>query len=339
MTNNQIDCMFQYENEQAGPPGGRHILGRVVFGEASTAPAVRDGAPELGLHMASPGFDHFTETWTTDAPAQSGEHRGLVYAHDGEYLFCAGRIPESGTYRQQTREAYEAAFELMDRLDYRHVFRMWNFIGGINEDNAEGLEIYRDFCFGRAEAFEAKPDRVHCMPAATGIGARSGGVSFFFLASRTGATQNIENRRQVPAFEYPPQYGPKSPSFARATRLVTAGGDETRGAVYVSGTASITGHETLHAGDIVAQCELSLENIAHLVSSGNLANGGLEGGHDLKDLRWVKAYVRHEEHLPAVREACADVFPPQTHVVFLNVDICRDDLLVEIEGIVPAPAY
>ncbi|MFF1508317.1 FkbO/Hyg5 family chorismatase [Streptomyces sp. NPDC058326] len=336
---NKIDCDFHYEGERAETAAGRHVLGRVVFGEATAAPTVRDGVPEIGLHMASPGFDSFTEVWSTDAPAETGEHRGLVYAHDGEYLFCAGVIPEGATYREPTREAYEAAFEVMDRLDYRHVFRMWNFIGGINSDNSEGLEIYRDFCVGRAEAFEAKPERVTCMPAATGIGSRGRGIAFFFLATRTGTTQNIENRRQVPAFEYPRQYGPKSPSFARATRLVPAGEDETRGAVYVSGTASITGHETLHAGDIDAQCELTLDNIAHLVGSGNLRLGGLDGGHDLKELRWVKAYVRHEEHLPAVRAACADVFPPQTHVVFLNVDVCRDDLLVEIEGIVPAPEF
>ncbi|MGW3183778.1 FkbO/Hyg5 family chorismatase [Kitasatospora sp. NPDC001119] len=339
MKHNQLDSIFQFEGEQSPLPEDRHVLGRVIFGEVSTRPALHDGAPEIGVHMASPGFDSFTEIWRTDTVADSGEYQGLAYAHDGEYLFCAGSIPASGTYREQTRKSYEAAFELMDELDYRRVFRMWNFIGGINADNAEGLEIYRDFCVGRAEAFEAKPDRVHCMPAATGIGSRGSGVAFFFLASRTGTAQNIENRRQVPAYEYPRQYGPKSPSFARATRLVPAGGDESHGAVYVSGTASITGHHTLHAGDIAAQCELSLSNIAHLVSSGNLQLGGLDGGHGLKDLRWVKAYVRHEEHLPVVRAACADAFPPETRVAFLNVDICRDDLLVEIEGIVPASMF
>jgi chorismatase len=336
MSRNEIDCSFQLADHEWTVPGDRHILGRVRFGEAHTAPALRDGVPEIGLHMASPGFDSFTEVWTTGSAAQGGEYRGLIYAHEGEYLFCAGSIPSSGTYRGRTRNAYEAAFALMDELGYRHVFRMWNFIGGINSDNAEGLEIYRDFCFGRAEAFEAKPDRVHCMPAATGIGSRGSGVDFFFLATRTGRPQNIENRHQIPAYTYPRQYGPKSPSFARATRLVTVGGNHEHGAVYVSGTASITGHETRHTGDIVAQCELSLRNISHLLSPGNLKLQGLGGGHELKDLRWVKAYVRHEEHLPVVRAACEQAFPYETHVVFLNVDVCRADLLVEIEGIVPA---
>ncbi|WP_327347366.1 FkbO/Hyg5 family chorismatase [Streptomyces europaeiscabiei] len=335
MNRDSIDSTFQFDGEDLAIPHGRHVLGRVVFGELAAGPALRDGVPEIGVHMASPGFDQFSEVWTTDAPAVGGEYRGLVYSHDGEYLFCVGRIPETGVYRDATREAYGAAFELMDLLGYPNLFRMWNFIGRINTDNAEGLEVYQDFCVGRAEAFEAKPDRVHCMPAATGIGSRSGGIAILMLAARTGITQNIENGRQVPAYAYPRLYGPKSPSFARATRQVPAGTSEEYGAVYVSGTASITGHRTRHAGDVKAQCALALENIAHLLGGANLARGGMRGGHDLKDLRRVKVYVRHAEHLPAIRAACADAFPP-ARVAYLNVDICRADLLVEIEGVVPA---
>ncbi|MFD0340146.1 FkbO/Hyg5 family chorismatase [Streptomyces sp. NPDC127117] len=335
MKREPIDSAFQFADEADTVPDGRHVLGRVMFGERPTGPALRGGTSEIGVHMASPGFDPFSEIWTTGVPATGGEHRGLVYAHDGEYLFCAGRIPEAGTYRDATRETYEAAFELMDLLDYPHVFRMWNYIGRINADNAEGMEVYRDFCIGRAEAFEGKPDRVHCMPAATGIGSRGGGVALVFLATRTGTIQNIENGRQVPAYAYPRRYGPKPPSFARATRLVPAGMSEEHGAVYVSGTASITGHLTRHAGDIEAQCALALENIAHLVSDANLARGGLSGGHDLKDLHRLKVYVRHVEHLPVVRAACATAFPA-TRISYLNVNICRADLLVEIEGVVPA---
>ncbi len=337
---NEIFCTFHRgENPSApgedGEDGGqRHVLGRVVLGGRTLPPALHDGVPVVQVHMASPGFDSATEVWTTDRPALGGEHQGLTYAHDGEYFFCAGTIAPSGTYRDQARAIYDAAFRLTDELGYRHIFRMWNFIGDLNADNAEGLEVYRDFCVGRAEAFEARPDRVDCMPAATGIGSRSPGVSFYFLASRTGEVEHFENPLQVPAYRYPVQYGPKPPSFARATRLIPEGSG--RGAVYVSGTASITGHTTRHAGDITAQCALSLDNIRELIGPNHTARSGPPGGWELKDLRWVKAYVRHEEHLPAVRAACAEAFPPETEVVYLNVDICRSDLLVEIEGVVPA---
>ena len=96
------------------------------------------------------------------------------------------------------------------------------------------------------------------------------------------------------------------------------GGEEKRGAVYVSGTASITGHQTLHAGDIAAQCELSLDNIAHLVSSGNLRLGGLDGGHDLKDLRWVKVY---EEGLRwIVADATLAALAPGDYAIEISAD-------------------
>src|SRR5436190_488378 len=100
MRSNAIDCLFQLDGQEYAVPDGRHVLGRVVFAEDATAPAICGGVPEIGLHMASPGFDAFTEVWTTDAPPEAGEYQGLVYAHDGEYLFCAGSIPADGTYRE-----------------------------------------------------------------------------------------------------------------------------------------------------------------------------------------------------------------------------------------------
>jgi hypothetical protein len=45
-------------------------------------------------------------------------------------------------------------------------------------------------------------------------------------------------------------------------------------------------------------------------------------------------YVRTRQDLPVVREICAKAFSPAADIAFLNVDLCRSDLLVEIEGIV-----
>ncbi|MFB0618327.1 FkbO/Hyg5 family chorismatase [Streptomyces sp. AGS-58] len=316
------------------PALGRHVLGTVAFGDRFGLALDADGHPELSVPMTSPGFDAFREVWTTTTRPVSGTRDGLHFAHDGEHLFVSGTITPRPVYAPTVRTTYEAAFSLVTELGYPHIFRMWNFVGDIIGPNAEGLEIYQDFVAGRAEAFAAHHgDGTAHMPAATGIGTRGEGISFVLLAARTSTPRHVENQRQTPAYHYPEQYGPKPPSFARATLL------DPGGTLYVSGTASILGHETVHRGDVGAQTDVVLENIAELISGPNLSAAGLDGGHELKDLRLVKVYVRHERDLPVVRAHCREALGPDAEPTYLNVAVCRDDLLVEIEGLVPGPEW
>ncbi|MEV2270676.1 FkbO/Hyg5 family chorismatase [Nonomuraea africana] len=317
-------------------PSGRHVLGRVAFLGHHSAPAVRAGAPEIGIHLVGAEVERVTEVWETDSPVVSGMYQDLAYAHDGEYLFCAGQVPEGGSYREPVRNAYRAAFDLIGKLDYPHVMRIWHFIGDINRANADGMEIYRDFCLGRAEAVDHHLGRAGDMPAATGIGALGGGISWYLLASRSGRVRNLENPLQVPAPSYPHLYGPRPPKFARATSFSPPGIDGA-GDLFVAGTASILGHETVHAGDIAKQCDVTLGNMAMVMSRENLLAHGIDDGRTLKDLRFVKVYVRRAEDLPVVRAACAAAFSDTAEIVYFTVDICRSDLLVEIEGIAPYP--
>jgi chorismate lyase / 3-hydroxybenzoate synthase len=294
----------------------RNVLARIVFGDTSGPPCIDDGVPTLRLRMADDARDGFAEIWRSAGPVRSGGVDGLVYAHDDEFLFCAGFIPSSGRYTEATRKAYGDAFALVRDLRFPKIFRMWNFIPHINGENREGLEVYRDFCRGRAVAFEEDYAAASGMPSATGIGTWGEGVGFYFLACRESAIRHVENSRQTPAYEYPQRYGPKAPSFARGTQL--------GGTLFVSGTASILGHETVHAGDLRKQWDVAVANIAHLIGT---------QGYTLSDLDQIKVYHRHSTDLPIVTELAKTTFHRDANIRFLKVDICRDDLLVEIEGI------
>ncbi|MGX2994997.1 FkbO/Hyg5 family chorismatase [Streptomyces sp. JNUCC 64] len=306
---------------------GRGVLGRVAYARGGEPPTLHEGAPRLTVHMAGRETDPFTEVWVTDRPVRSGVEGSLVYAEDGEHIFCAIRIDGRGVYEDAVHAAYAQSFALLKRLGYTELFRMWNLVGGITDDNAQGLENYRDFCVGRARAFDDWPGRI---PAATGIGSLSPGIDLYFLATRAGVPRHLENPHQTPAYRYPQEYGPKSPSFARATHL--PGPQGAPGTVYVSGTASIIGDDTVHHDDIAAQLDVTLSNIEALISTANLREHGVDGGFALKDLDQIKVYVRDEHDLPLVRARCGDVFPTED-IAYLNVDVCRRDLLVEIEGI------
>ncbi|WFB10961.1 FkbO/Hyg5 family chorismatase [Streptomyces sp. LX-29] len=329
-----LRCDYIVPGQLPENQSGRFVLGEVTYGLEGSNPLVLEGVPVLPTHMAADETEVRTERWTVDQPVRTGTENGLVYGYTDDYLFCAGYIPGQDTYTDATRAAYTAVFELVERLGYPSIFRMWNLIGRINEPNAEGLEIYQDFCRGRAEAFESYAAEGRDMPSATGIGSRGEGVAFYFLASRTGARVNIENTRQIPAYNYPEQYGPKSPSFARATHLTPRDAEAGAAHLYVSGTAAILGHQTVHSDSIDKQCRVALENIEHLIGDRNLQEHGIARGHELSDLTQVKVYVRHLDDMPQVREACQDAFPDPVDIAYFNVDICRADLLVEIEGII-----
>jgi enamine deaminase RidA (YjgF/YER057c/UK114 family) len=202
--------------------------------------------------------------------------------------------------------------------------RVWNYLPDINLET-HGLERYRQFNTARHEASRAWGRAVAgSVPAASALGAEPGSpLTLYFLASqRTPAF--IENPRQVSAYRYPAQYGPRSPAFSRAT--VLGEGDEAT--LFISGTASIVGHRTLHAGDPVGQTRETLANIeALLEEAGRRARMALR----LETLAY-KVYVRDPKDLPVIRAEVASALGAKASVLYLKADICRRDLAVEIEA-------
>ncbi|ONI92837.1 hypothetical protein ALI22I_01555 [Saccharothrix sp. ALI-22-I] len=122
---------------------------------------------------------------------------------------------------------------------------------------------------------------------------------------------------------------------SRASWVRATPGD---GVLHVAGTAGIVGHRSVHPGDVARQCDTALDDIATLLGPANTVRYGLTTPLHPIHLRSIKVYVRHAHDLPAVRTRCATAFSPQADVVSVVSDICRRELLVEIEGIVPVPA-
>ena len=139
----------------------------------------------------------------------------------------------------------------------------------------------------------------------------------------------LENPRQTSAFDYAEHYSPKTPKFCRAMAL-SCGNYAT---IFISGTASITNSETRHVGDAVAQTHETLDNIAALISEENLCHHGLPGlGTSLEGLGLVRVYIKREEDYANVRAACEKRLG-ELPTIYAMADVCRPDLLVEIEGI------
>ncbi|OIP17850.1 MAG: hypothetical protein AUK53_01675 [Betaproteobacteria bacterium CG2_30_59_46] len=320
---------------------GNSVLGALCFsanaGE-SQMQADRD-IPCLRVPMQRLDIgDSICEVWHGSGHLTQGQCGTIHYRHDEGVLFGvialsetlfeagAGKTP----LQQATESAYRQVFALLDTLHYPYLFRFWNYIADINT-HSFGLERYHQFNLGRQDAFLAHGrDVVGNVPAACALGTTAQGLLIIaFLAGRV-APLNIENPRQISAYEYPQEYGPRSPTFSRAS-LVRLGQDEV---LFISGTASIVGHATLHPADVVAQTRETMANIKAVLAEANrLAS---PSWFDLSSLSY-KVYVRHPADQAQIRAELERIVGTAPNAIYLRADVCRQDLLLEIEATAAQP--
>jgi enamine deaminase RidA (YjgF/YER057c/UK114 family) len=232
-------------------------------------------------------------------------------------------------------------------VGFESIVRTWYYLGSIVDDEAPGgPQRYKELNRARAAYYDGVSFLGECVPpglataspvypASTGIG--TGGRSLWLAAlaikhAPAGlVTVPIENPSQTAAFAYADRYGPKSPQFARAMAVAMPG---QAAAIIVSGTASIIASESRHLGDVRAQTHQTLDNIATLVAEPNLARHGLTGlGATLDDLAQVRVYVKRPDDCAAVAAACRERLGAHVPILYVQADVCRPDLLVEIEGV------
>ena len=277
------------------------------------------GMPELSKNSN-------IEVWRTRDPVKTVETDGVVLSYSTNYLFGSMILDDQMTadFTFIAEEAYTRLVNIIRATGFQHLLRMWNYFSGINDDS-HGLERYQQFCLGRHNALEKMQMDESLLPAASALGTHAPGLAIYFIAARETGMQ-IENPRQQSAFQYPEQYSPRSPSFSRA--MAKQCGNKI--CLYISGTASITGHETRHAGDIEKQLDETLSNIEILLTTGR-EEQQLKLN-TINDLTLLKVYLRRVEDEDIVKSVLRERFAALPFVI-LHADICRENLLIEIEAV------
>lgn len=246
-----------------------------------------------------------------------------LFQRDG-WLLGAAAVPAASGLEESAYRLYLDVFHATRGL---HLARIWSYIPAINQPDASGLENYRAFCRGRSLAFEQQHGTgfAALVPAASAVGCQSSRLTLAFAASAV-PPRHVENPLQVPAYEYPSAYGPRSPSFARATVVPRNEG----ATIFISGTAAIRGHATVATGDIAGQLGCLLGNL-HAISRACGLGPLLDRGG--RSRRLFKVYVRRVADQAVVAATLDEqLFAPGDHVCYLQADICRKPLLVEIEA-------
>lgn len=315
----QVTCSYSNQNPDSLLEGD-DVLAVIGFG-GRCEPTGRSRHFNTGLPILG---EPLCELWRSRSAVEDGiDHRCYWSAND-ELMFLGLWIDESRYPDLKTAvfESYASLLQTLRDRNYTHLARIWNYLPQINRGDDDS-ERYKQFCIGRHEAFSRY--RQHHYPAATAIGHSDGDIVIYLIATRQASLRHFENPHQLSAYHYPREYGPKSPSFARASMRQGHDGKQ----LYVSGTASIRDHQSQHPGDFRGQMNVTCENIAtllqHVASQAPLSA--------TPSLNLVKVYLRNPRDLNEAESAIKRHFGPGIPALFLQGDICRRELLVEIDGL------
>jgi chorismate lyase/3-hydroxybenzoate synthase len=309
---------------EAAAPLAPDTLACISFG---ASPGRDDDPRRVQVALAPLAGAPPCELWQAGGPVTHGRDGGFGWARGGGVLF--GQVsfdgPGDGAFADAVQDAYARIVAFCERQGAPHLLRCWNYFGGIHEGSGDA-ERYRQFCVGRHRALALFSGFEQRLPAATVIGSRAPGALVYFLAACEPGLQ-VENPRQVPAWRYPRSYSPLPPSFSRALLKRWPASDNTAcEQLFVSGTASVVGHESHHPDNTAAQLAETLANLRALLAAADPDGGGPWRAASLK------AYLRRREDLPRVQEALAREFGAGAPLLVLEGDICRSDLSVEVEG-------
>ena len=297
-------------------------MGNVPIARAGDGPCLRVPIACLG------GEQHAQQWWCvdgefTDVSSEVNNGLSVSWARTDEFMFAAVSVDQPLPVEQQSICAYQVLLQTLRAQERPHLLRIWNYVPRINELD-DGIERYQLFNSGRKQVYRELGYPVAAgAPAACALGTRSGGLRIAVLAGNRPSVA-IENPRQVSSYDYPNQYGAHPPIFSRAAWLQQRTGENL---LFVSGTASIVGHRTLHLGDILAQTEETVRNISAVLDNANQKAGGT---------MWTlggltgRVYIRNAADYPLVSRYLSA--QGMTEFCYVQADICRSELLVEIEA-------
>jgi enamine deaminase RidA (YjgF/YER057c/UK114 family) len=269
------------------------------------------GAPIAGMQIHAIG----------GAPVQTLISEGRIVGRifdDGEAKHCLfgdiGPVHARAAAPDQARETFdnlEVALGLAG-MTVKDVRRTWLFLDDI-------LSWYGPFNAVRNAFFTRNELRAGGFPASTGVGGRNPRSAALTLSAwavsphnRATRVQMVTSPMQCPAIAY-------GSAFSRAVEIVSPHCSH----LLVSGTASIEADgRTAHVGDIRRQIEVTMQVVGAILQS---------CGRNFADVARATAYFKSTSDFPQFTAWCDQHGLGDLPVVAAGCDICRPELLFEIE--------
>lgn len=290
--------------------------------------------PPLSCKIIIEAFYYDPVVWDCQMFLEGENGAALFCSDETEILLGTVQANKHSNCRICAEKAFDDLNELLESANFpiNTIVRQWNYLEDIlgfddEEQRYQEFNNVRSLVYGTA--FE------ECgYPAATGIGMNRGGVIIEFVAVKSEkiVTRPVDNPEQIAAHVYSKKVlvGDEclvktTPKFERARYFE----HKDKKMVFISGTASITGEKTVGVGDPAEQTKITIQNIERLYSEEVLK--------DLSDEKLkpkyghARVYVKERKDFPAIKRTFQKYYG-NLPVVYIIADICRDDLLVEIEG-------
>lgn len=277
---------------------------------------------------------------------QSGMASWVVFRRNGIKLVVAAGLTgniDSNSILQQSITAFELVQSILqaEEMEFSDIIRQWNYIEQItantnhNDSASQHYQIFNDV---RSKYYQ-KSGFENGFPAATGIGMDFGGIDIDFMAIKSGCENSIIGLKspvQLDAYSYSKEvlaenntmcdFCRTTPKFERAKVVITP---ESKW-IFVSGTAAIKGQLSSGYQSVGQQTDMTIQSILSLISAENLSKHGIDSVAEV-NISYLRAYIKYKEDLPVVKQICREYFP-LIPISFVVADICRPELLVEIEG-------
>ena len=283
------------------------------------------GAGTASFDLPMPALHPLVESWHSHGRMRGGQLGAARFCGDDEFMLGELVLSERdfGGIGTTTHESFRRLIDYVPSSGYPYVLRVWAYFSRINAGTGDA-ERYRQFCVGRQLALERA--WFEADPAATVIGLpdSSDKLRLLWLATKTPG-QMLDNPRQMSPRNYPREYGPDPPRFSRAALHTSIRGT----VLFLSGTASVVGHSSRHPGNLQAQLAETKRNLDSIL---NVACQKLGVESEYGAGTALRIYVREEDQMFVVESFIRENFPGAVYSI-LHGDVCRTDLLCEIEGV------
>lgn len=239
----------------------------------------------------------------------------------------------------QVNDIFAKANQLLKQqsMTTNDIVRQWNYIGHIT-GMTKGTQHYQTFNDARGNFYKGSDWTTNGYPAATGIGmsVQRAIVSFVAISplDKEILIKPLDNSLQTAAHAYSEKVlicstdneRHATPKFERAKIIM----NESMGVCFISGTAAIRGEQSMNSLDCTLQTRQTLENIQYLISNENLKNNNIN--RKVSNPSLLRVYVKNKKDMETVRTEVQEHWP-ETPTLYLEAGICREELLVEIEGV------
>lgn len=273
-----------------------------------------------------------TEIWEIKDYFEIYDHRSTlkIFESSNSAFFQVSLLEGNFLVEDITYKAYQIIFQQLKKRDLNLV-RIWNYVPNILAKQ-KAVERYRRFNIGRNTSWHELGPKTYSgkllLPASTMSGILGERINIEVFASKYPVSY-LQNPLQTPSLGYSKKWGLKPPAFSRATLLFSP--DEIK--LFISATASILGEQTVHLNNPKKQTEQILTNIEALISAKNCYQYGFKQGFKLKDLNQVRVYIKNQSDFNIIKKTVENILDPKREIIYLQGEISREELLVELEGV------